>query len=86
MLNLLAPSETKLVVVRVAYDPEASVWYVDHSDIAGLRAEADTVEALIQRLPGMLVDLIEENGGGTGEYHVQIIASASTRVRVPEAA
>jgi hypothetical protein len=51
-----------------------------------LRAEADTADALFNRIPEMLVDLIEENEGGTGEYHIEIIASANKRVHVPEAA
>jgi len=85
-LGELASSRTKLIVVKVAYDPEARVWYVEHSDIAGLRAEAETADALFNRIPEMLVDLIEENEGGTGEYHIEIIASANKRVHVPEAA
>jgi len=35
LTHFLAPSERKLVVVQLAYDPDARVWYVDHSDIAG---------------------------------------------------
>lgn len=85
-LSHLATPASRLIVVKLAYDHDALVWYVEHSDIAGLRAEAPTVEALISRLPGMLVDLIEDNEGGQGEFYVEVIASTSTRVRVPEAA
>jgi hypothetical protein len=81
-----------LIVVKIAYDEEANVWYVLHSDVPGLRAEADTADELINRIPPMLADLIEENGfnehslEGVNEVPVEIIASHSTRVRLHEAA
>ena len=50
-----------LILIKIARDEEAGVWYVEHSDVPGLRAEAETADALIARLPGLLTDLIEEN-------------------------
>lgn len=74
----------RLIVVKAAYDPEANVWYVNGSDVPGLAAEADTIEALIKRLPGIIADLIEEgNMGdmtGVGEIPIEVIAHASARV------
>ena len=29
----------KLIVVRVAYDPEAKVWWIESSDLFGLHAQ-----------------------------------------------
>lgn len=75
-----------LIVVKVAYDDEAHVWYVDHSNLAGLTGEADTVDALMARIPGLIQDLLEDDEDGCVEVPVEIIASASARVRVREAA
>jgi predicted RNase H-like HicB family nuclease len=49
----------RLIVVEAARDEEAGVWYVESSDLPGLNAEADTIEALIEKLPGPILDLIE---------------------------
>ncbi|KMO17931.1 DUF1902 domain-containing protein [Methylobacterium platani] len=45
--------------IRIAHDPEADVWYVEESDVPGLRAEAPTVDA---RLPVIVADLRDEDG------------------------
>jgi Domain of unknown function (DUF1902) len=77
--------ESRLIVVRLAYD-DARVWFVQNSDLPGLAAEASTIEALIERIPGMIADLIEENGLGDGaelsEVPVEIIASRHARVHL----
>jgi Domain of unknown function (DUF1902) len=82
--------ESRLIVVRLAYDDDARVWFIQNSDLPGLAGEAPTVEALIERIPGMIADLIEENGFGDGaevaEVQVEIIASAHARVRLHHAA
>jgi hypothetical protein len=83
--------ESKLIVVRAAYDAEAHVWTVQSSDLPGLSGEASTLDALVERLPGMITDLIEENGFGDDgkdvtELAVEIIASQQTRVLLPRAA
>jgi Domain of unknown function (DUF1902) len=49
-------------LASVAYDREAKVWVIVDSAIPGLSGEADTKEALIARLPGLIADLLEENG------------------------
>jgi hypothetical protein len=76
----------RLIVVKAAYDPEAKVWYVNGGDVPGLAAEADTIEGLVERLPGMIADLIEEGNlgdlSGAGEIPIEIIAHASARVSV----
>ncbi|MEL6062613.1 MULTISPECIES: DUF1902 domain-containing protein [unclassified Methylobacterium] len=45
-------------VVRCAWDSEAAVWYVSDSDVPGLATEAASLEALRQKLPGMIEDLL----------------------------
>lgn len=73
---------SRLILVKVAHDDEAGVWYVEHSSLPGISAEAPTVEALIERLPGIVVDLIEENGfeGDPGEVAIEVVASHTQRV------
>ena len=75
-----------MIVVKAAYDPEARVWFVESSDLPGINAEAETIEALVEKLPPIVADLIAESGeGATGqhEYPIELIAHASTRVRIP---
>ena len=83
----------RLMIVRVSYDDEAGVWYTSGGDIPGLAAEADTLEHLMQRIPGMVMDLLEVNGFSFGddrevgpEISLEIISHASARVRLPVAA
>jgi predicted RNase H-like HicB family nuclease len=50
------------IVVHADWDPEAEVWVATTQDLRGLVTEAETVEALRAKLPGMILDLLEENG------------------------
>lgn len=52
----------RTITVKATYDPDADVWFIEESNLPGLSAEAKTVEALAAKLPGMVVDLFEENG------------------------
>jgi predicted RNase H-like HicB family nuclease len=78
---------TNLIVVKAAWDPDAGVWWVEHSDLPGLNLEAEGLEALCDKLPGAIEDLLEA-AGHTGEREVQIeiIAHAHTRARLGTAA
>jgi hypothetical protein len=42
--------------------------------------EADTIEALRAKLPGMILDLLEENGVSDLPASIEIIARASDRL------
>ena len=42
----------RLIVVTAKYDDDANVWYVEESNVPGLRTEAPTIEALRAKLPG----------------------------------
>jgi hypothetical protein len=76
-----------LIVVKAAWDPEAQVWWVEHSDLSGLNLEAGTLEALRDKLPGAIADLIEVAGHTGGrDVQVEIIAHAQARVRIGTAA
>jgi hypothetical protein len=84
MMPDVVPMPSRLIVIRIAFDEEAAVWYVEHSDLPGLRAEAATADGLMQRIPALVADLMEENGG-TGEAReipIEIIASRGTRVHL----
>lgn len=75
-----------IIVVKAARDAEAGVWFVESSDLPGLNLEADTLEALADKLPGAVLDLLEETGEFNGQdVPIELIAHASTRVRAAAA-
>lgn len=77
-----------IIVVKAALDPEARVWYVESSDLPGLNAEADSLEELIDKLPAVVLDLLDEGGlegHDGGDVAIELIAHASTRVRIAAA-
>ncbi|MGE3296491.1 MAG: DUF1902 domain-containing protein [Porticoccaceae bacterium] len=77
-----------VIIVKAAHDQEAGVWFVESSDVPGLNLEADSLETLTAKLPGAILDLLETGGGlGDGGYDVpvELIAHASTRVRLTAA-
>ncbi len=47
--------------VTAAFDSEANVWYVSDSNVPGLVTEASTLEALRQKVFGMIPDLLRLN-------------------------
>ncbi len=73
----------RLIVVRATWDPEAQVWVAESEDVPGLVTEAESIQALEAKLPNLIQDLLEseEDGGPTIELPVQIISSASPRLR-----
>jgi predicted RNase H-like HicB family nuclease len=81
--------DTALIVVKAARDEEAQVWFVESSDLPGLNLEADTLDALMEKLPGAVLDLIEEGAlhddaiGAGRDVPIELIAHASTRLRIP---
>jgi predicted RNase H-like HicB family nuclease len=75
-----------LIVIKAAYDAEAAVWFVEASDLEGVNAEAPSLEALLQKLPDLVLDLLEEEGLDEVELPIEVVAHASTRVRRSTAA
>jgi predicted RNase H-like HicB family nuclease len=65
------------IVVTADWDPEANVWVATTRDLRGLVAEADTIEELRRKLPGMALDLLEEAGATDVPATIEIIARAS---------
>lgn len=84
----------QVIVVKAARDDEARVWFVESSDVPGLNAEAETLEALIEMLPALVQDLIDEGAldDADGAYAsnrdlpIELIAHASTRLPARAAA
>lgn len=80
----------KLFVVKVAFDEEAGVWFVESSDVPGLATEADTFDELAAKLQVMVPELIELNGPDGDDddgvpyddVPIEIIAHRFSRVRL----
>ncbi len=72
------------IVVTADWDPEARVWVATTRDLQGLVTEAETIEELRAKLPGMIFDLLEEAGTSDLPASVEIIARASDRLVAAE--
>jgi predicted RNase H-like HicB family nuclease len=72
----------RLIVVRAVWDSEAGVWTAESEDVPGLVTEAESVEALEAKLPGLIQDLLEDENGSEVELPVQVIAESFSRVHV----
>ena len=72
------------IVIHADWDAEAGVWVATTRDIGGLVTEADSIEALRAKLPGMILDLLEENGVSDLPASIEIIARASDRLAAAE--
>lgn len=72
------------IVVTADWDPEAGVWVATTRDLRGLVTEAETLEALRAKLPGMILDLLEEAGETDLPASIEIIARASDRLIAAE--
>ena len=74
-------------VVRAKWDDEAAVWYVSDSDLPGLVAEADSVDALREKVIARVRELAELNGHliewtAGDEIPVHLLAERVDKVRV----
>jgi len=72
------------IVIHADWDPEAAVWVATTNDLRGLVTEADTIEALREKLPGMILDLLDEYGVSDLPASIEIIARASDRLIAAE--
>jgi predicted RNase H-like HicB family nuclease len=68
----------KQITVNAEWDSEAKVWVATSDDVPGLVTEADTVEALTEKLSVMIPELLEANGNLVGnvarEVPINLIA------------
>lgn len=74
----------KPIIVHADWDPEASVWVATTQDLRGLVTEADSIEALRAKLPGMIIDLLEESGSSDLPVSIEIVARSSDRLTAAE--
>jgi predicted RNase H-like HicB family nuclease len=71
-----------LIVVKATFDAKAGVWVAESEDVPGLVTEAESIEVLLKKLPGIIVDLLEDDAGSEVELPVELVANASSRVTV----
>jgi Domain of unknown function (DUF1902) len=45
------------ITIKVAWDPEAKVFYTEYTDLLGLNLEAKTLDEFREKLPGAIQDL-----------------------------
>ena len=74
----------KPIIVHADWDPEAAVWVATTQDLRGLVTEADSIEALRAKLPGMILDLLEDGGISDLPASIEIVARASDRLTAAE--
>jgi hypothetical protein len=74
---------SRLIIVKATYDQEAGVWYVEDSgDLPGVNAWAPSVEELRDKLPAVILDLLEAEGDDSDvDVPIELIAHLSTRAR-----
>jgi predicted RNase H-like HicB family nuclease len=53
--------ESKVLHVQADWDPEAEVWVATSDDVPGLATEAETIEALTEKLRTLIPELLEAN-------------------------
>lgn len=74
----------KPIVVHADWDPDAAVWVATTQDLRGLVTEAESIEALRTKLPGMILDLLEEGGISDLPASIEIVARSSDRLSAAE--
>lgn len=72
------------IVVHADWDADAGVWVATTRDLRGLVTEAETMEALRAKLPGMIRDLLEEYEISDLPASIEIIARASDALTAAE--
>ena len=72
------------IVVHADWDADAGVWVATTRDLRGLVTEAETMEALRAKLPGMIRDLLEEYEITDPPASIEIIARASDTLTAAE--
>lgn len=72
-----------VILIRATWDDEAKVWVAESPDLPGLVTEAESLNDLDAKLPGLIHDLLDSDDGPDGlEIPVEVVASYSSRVRL----
>lgn len=53
--------------IRIEWDAEARVWYIEDSNVPGLVGETPTLEAMMALLKVRVPEMLEENGCPRGD-------------------
>ena len=77
--SILGPSSMHSVEmtiqVRAFWDEEAKVWVAESDDVPGLVTEAPSVDELIEKLKGLIPELLAENGlPATGDIPFRLVS------------
>jgi len=77
------------IIVRADWDEEAQVWVATSHEIDGLAVEAETIEAIKQKVTDAILDLLELNGiedfeSGLDEIPIHIMSEQMARIRKPK--
>ena len=60
--------------VQATWDEEAKVWVAESEDVPGLVAEAESSEALMDKLRVLIPELLDVNGClGAGDKSVEVV-------------
>ena len=73
-------------IVKLTYDPDADVWYVEESNVIGLIGEAKSFEELLRKLPALISDMVAENYTDRSFLNLPVEVIGSTSIRISEAA
>lgn len=64
----------KIFFVHAEWDEEGRVWVATSDDVPGLATEADTTEALVEKLKTLIPELLEANGyPDSGEVSFELL-------------
>ena len=66
-------TSSRVYEIRAQWDSEAGVWVAESEDVPGLVAEADSPNALVQKLRTLIPELLELNGvrhDGPASFHL----------------
>lgn len=83
----VSPMPPKLILVRALWDEETHVWVATTDDVPGLATEAETLQALRDKLIVMIPELMQANSvvSELSEIPIHIVAEMGARIRNPQA-
>lgn len=81
LVSLLLKTEMRkrVILVTADWDDEAGVWVATSTDVPGLVAEADTVEAMCAKLKLLIPELLEANDVTWPEWDGEVPFELLTR-------
>jgi predicted RNase H-like HicB family nuclease len=68
--------------VEASWDPDAGVWVGTSEDVPGLVTEADTIEALMEKLRVLVPELLEMNAIVGGKVVIEELSREGTAVTI----